>query len=49
MLTCQGVLRRRGLVVIFRLFEIKSFCFFVAVCDLVHDLKTLFHIHYLLC
>ena len=29
---------------IFRIFEIIIFCFVVAICDLVHDVETIFHI-----
>ena len=29
---------------IFRIFEIINFCFDVAICDLVHDVKTMFHL-----
>ena len=28
---------------IFRIFEIKFFCFVVAICDLVHGVETIFH------
>ena len=30
----------------FRIFEIIIFCFVVAICDLVHDVETIFHISY---
>ena len=32
----------------FRIFEIISFCFVVAICDLVHNVETIFHLSYLL-
>ena len=32
----------------FRIFRLLFFCFVVAICDLVHDVKTIFHIFYLL-
>ena len=32
----------------FRIFEIIIFCFVVAICDLVHDVETIFHLSYLL-
>ena len=28
----------------FRIFEIINFCFVVAICDLVHDVETIFHL-----
>ena len=33
---------------LFRIFEIIIFCFVVAICDLVHDVQTIFHLSYLL-
>ena len=30
----------------FRIFEIIMFCFVVAICDLVHDVETIFHLSY---
>ena len=30
------------------LFEIIIFCFDVALCDLVHDVETIFHLSYVL-
>ena len=33
---------------LFRIFEIFIFCFVVAICDLVHDVKTIFHLSYVL-
>ena len=30
------------------IFEIIIFCFVVAICDLVHDVKTIFHLSYVL-
>ena len=33
---------------IFRSFEIIIFCFVFAICDLVHDVETIFHLSYLL-
>ena len=32
----------------FRIFKIIIFCFVVAICDLVHDVKTIFHLSYVL-
>ena len=32
----------------FRIFEIIIFCCAVAICDLVHDVKTIFHLSYVL-
>ena len=32
----------------FSIFEIIIFCFVVAICDLVHDVETIFHLSYLL-
>ena len=32
----------------FRIFEIIIFCCVVAICDLVHDVETIFHLFYLL-
>ena len=32
----------------FRIFGIFFFCFFVAICDLVHDVETIFHLSYVL-
>ena len=32
----------------FPIFEIIIFCFVVAICDLVHDVETLFHLSYVL-
>ena len=32
----------------FCIFEIIIFCFVVAICDLVHDMGTIFHLSYLL-
>ena len=32
----------------FRIFEIIIFCIFVAICDLVHDVETIFHLSYVL-
>ena len=31
-----------------RNFEIIIFCFVVAICDLVHDVETIFHLSYVL-
>ena len=31
---------------IFRIFEIISFCFVVAICELAHDVETIFHLSY---
>ena len=44
-LLCHGVQRRMISVDnCFHIFAIIIFCFVVALCDLVHDVKTLFHI-----
>ena len=32
----------------FVLFEIIIFCFVIAICDLVHNVETIFHISYVL-
>ena len=32
----------------FRIFEIIIFCCVVAICDLVHDVETIFHLSYVL-
>ena len=32
----------------FCIFEIIVFCFVVAICDLVHNVETIFHLSYLL-
>ena len=32
----------------FRIFQIIIFCFVVSICDLVHDVETIFHLSYLL-
>ena len=32
----------------FRIFEIIISCFVVAICDLVHDVETIFHLSYVL-
>ena len=32
----------------FRFFEIIIFCFLVILCDVVHDVKTIFHLSYVL-
>ena len=32
----------------FHIFEIINFCFVVAICDLVHDVDTVFHLPYVL-
>ena len=32
----------------FRIFEIIIFCCLVAICDLVHDVETIFHLSYVL-
>ena len=34
--------------IFFRILEIIIFCFVVAICDLVHDVDTLFHLSYVL-
>ena len=30
----------------FRIFEIIIFCFVIAICDLVHDVETIFHLFF---
>ena len=40
----HGVQRRMISVAIFRIFEIITFCFVVAICDLVHGVETIFHL-----
>ena len=41
----HGVQRRMISVVnFFRIFDIIIFCFVVAICDLVHDVETIFHL-----
>ena len=32
----------------FRIFEIIIFCFVVAICDIVHDVESIFHLIYVL-
>ena len=32
----------------FRIFEIIIFCCVVAICDLVHNVETIFHLSYVL-
>ena len=45
----HGVQRRLISVVnFFCIFEINIFCFVVAICDLVHDVETIFHLSYVL-
>ena len=44
--TVHGV-QRRMISVLFRIFEIIIFCFVVAICDLVHDVETVFHLSYM--
>ena len=45
----HGVQRRVISVDIFlRIFEIIIFCCVVAICDLVHDVETTFHLSYVL-
>ena len=44
----HGVQRRIISVDFFRIFEIIIFCFVVVTCDLVHDVKTIFHLSYVL-
>ena len=35
-------------VFFFRIFEIIIICFAVAICDLVHDVETIFYLSYML-
>ena len=43
----HGLQRRMILVVnVFHIFEIIIFCFVVAICDLVYDVETIFHLSY---
>ena len=45
----HGVQRRTiSVVIFFVFFEITIFCFVVAICDLVHDMETIFHLSYVL-
>ena len=45
----HGVQRRMiSVVIIFCIFVIISFCFVVAICNLVHDVETIFHFYYVL-
>ena len=44
----HGVQRRMISVVNFFVFLISFFCFVVAICDLVQDVKTIFHLSYVL-
>ena len=45
----HGVQHRMISVVnFFCIFEIIIFCFVVAICDLVHDVETIFHLSYVL-
>ena len=45
----HGVQRRMISVdTFFRIFEIIIFYFVVVICDLVHDVETIFHLSYLL-
>ena len=45
----HGVQRRMNSVdIFFRIFEIIIFCFVVALCHLVHDVETIFHLSYVL-
>ena len=37
-----------GWTLFFRIFEIIIFCCVVAICDLVHDVETIFHLSYVL-
>ena len=34
--------------IFFHIFEIIIFCCVLAICDLVHDMKTIFHLSYVL-
>ena len=42
--------KRRMISVVnfFGIFEIIIICFFVGICDLVHDVETIFHLSYVL-
>ena len=40
--------RMISVVSFFRIFEIIIVCFVVAICDLVHDVETIFHLSYVL-
>ena len=45
----HGVQRRMISVVSYFVFlEIFIFCFVVVICDLVHDVETIFHLSYVL-
>ena len=46
---CHGVQRSMISVVIFFVFlRLLLFCFIYAICDLVHDVETIFHLSYVL-
>ena len=44
----HGMQRRMISVDFFRIFEIIIFCCVVVICDLVHDVETIFHLSYVL-
>ena len=47
--SCHGVQRRMISVdFFFCILEIIIFCFYVAICDLVHDVETSIHLSYVL-
>ena len=49
LLSIHGVQRRMISVDnFFHIFEIIIFCFVVAICDLVQDVETIFHLSYVL-
>ena len=40
----QRTCRMISVINLFRVFEIITFCFVVAICDLVYDVETIFHL-----
>ena len=47
--TIHGMQRRMFSVDnFFRIFEIIFFCFVVTICDLMHDVETIFHLSFVL-
>ena len=49
MLFVHGVQRLMiSVIILFCIFEIIIFCFVAAICDLVHDVETIFPISYVL-
>ena len=44
----QYISRMISVVNFFRIFETITFCFVVAICDLVHDMETIVHLSFVL-